>query len=217
MLDQGQESSKKSAEGVPQQDQLPKGQHSADQFGTFYTAAYGTQVAGEITLIETVLQACLTELNRPFDEGLLDLVCRTRQTKLSVHSQQTAEDSFEPLRLLNMLFEGCLRSLNGAVTAFEGQEGEVAEGHLVKAKNIITHLNGTLDHADGGSISKELARLYDFSLNQIEKASGERFVEHVQSVERVIDKIYRGYLELELRQDIRAIVAERSRELGEAH
>ena len=86
---------------------------------TGFAALYGEQVAGELELIERVLSETASQKSASLHEGDFDSFCRERQAKLEVHSRQGVDEDFEPVRLLNMLYSGCLRFLEQAAAAFD--------------------------------------------------------------------------------------------------
>ena len=85
--------------------------------GSDLAAVYGEQVARELPLIESVLRRVASAGGIELGEGDLDCFCRNRQAKLNLHAQQKPEEEFERVRLLNMLYEGCLGFLKEAAKA----------------------------------------------------------------------------------------------------
>lgn len=164
-------------------------------------AIYGEQVSRELPLIESVLHRVAAAGGIELGEGDLDSFCRSRQAKLTLHAQQRPDESFEQVRLLNMLYEGCLGFLKDAENAQANGEAILAGEKAERASKIISHFIATLDHSKGGNISSELFRLYDFCLRHLNEARSEASTSKIFAVHGIIEKIYLGYLEVELQQD----------------
>lgn len=164
-------------------------------------AIYGEQVARELPLIESVLRRVAVAGGVELGEGDLDSFCRSRQAKLNLHAQQRPDEHFEQVRLLNMLYEGCLGFLKDAAKAQANGDAILAGDKAERASKIISHFIATLDHSKGGNISPELLRLYDFSLRHLHEARSEASGSKILAVHAIIEKIYLGYLDVELQQD----------------
>ena len=70
-----------------------------------------------------------------------------------------------PLDLIVMLYTGCIKQLKLAKGAIENKKIEEANMGLQKAQNILTELTASLDF--NYEIADDLARLYDFMLNEM--------------------------------------------------
>jgi len=70
-----------------------------------------------------------------------------------------------PVDLIVMLYSGCIKNLKIAKGALENKELEESNRYLQKAQDIISELTASLDF--NYEISDDLARLYDFMLNEI--------------------------------------------------
>lgn len=99
-------------------------------------------------------------------------------------------------RLLLLVFEGGLRFLHGA-------RDRLVAGDLVgfaqqrsRAEAVISELHGTLDHAAGGDIARDLGRLYDFMLGHLTEANVQKSVKHVDEVLAVFGTIAGAYREI---------------------
>src|SRR5271165_6718729 len=99
---------------------------------------------------------------------------------------QNAQDAYlesrvlsaNPVELICLLYESCIRSVNEARRRLA--EGEIAARAraISKASAILielaTSLNGSLDSAQGGAISQSLAQLYDYMLRKLTEANLEQ-------------------------------------------
>ena len=89
--------------------------------------------------------------------------------------------------LLNVLYETCYKRINTAIIAIEEKKYDVANQNVQKAKNIIRHLDETLDK--NYEISESLASLYDFFIYQLTTANVKNNTEMLREVAEMIDEL----------------------------
>jgi flagellar protein FliS len=94
--------------------------------------------------------------------------------------------SASPVKLVAMLYDGAIRFCNRAKAA--ATVGNVAEtGRLLsRAHDIISELSAVLDAERGGTVAKDLAKIYDFSLWQLAEARIRRDPKKIDDVIRVL-------------------------------
>lgn len=97
--------------------------------------------------------------------------------------------------LLVLLYETCSKRLNGAVLNIEKKQYELAHENIIKAKNIITHLDNTLDR--NYEISQNLSALYDFFLRQLTKANIRKDKEMILEIIPMIEDLGKTFKEAE--------------------
>jgi flagellar protein FliS len=85
--------------------------------------------------------------------------------------QQIAVGTATPEKLLIMLFSGQIKFLRQAEQALKEKKYEEAHNLLLKAGDIITELNMTLDLEAGGELAANLRALYQFYHGEIIKAN----------------------------------------------
>src|SRR5262249_583751 len=78
---------------------------------------YGPKVALEEEMILRVIQKAAAARGIALLEGDLDSFFRQRREKIEQHSRQEADEDFERVRLLNMLFEGLIDFIKRAAAA----------------------------------------------------------------------------------------------------
>ena len=93
-------------------------------------------------------------------------------------SVQTAS----PGKLVLMLFDGCLRFTLAAKRAFDEEEftkkNEDINNNLIRAQNIVTELQSSLDMSVPGDLPGTLFRLYDFVMHKLQQANLKREAAH---------------------------------------
>jgi flagellar protein FliS len=99
-------------------------------------------------------------------------------------------------RLLLMMYEGAIKFLKQAKIGLEEKDIAKFCRFLSKGQAIIAELTNTLDFEKGGSIARDLERLYDFMLFYLSEANLYRDGERVTKVIGLIDTIYSAYREI---------------------
>jgi flagellar protein FliS len=99
-------------------------------------------------------------------------------------------------RLLLMMYEGAIKFLKQARSGLE--EDDIAKfcRFLSKGQAIIAELMNTLDFEKGGTIARDLDRLYDFMLFYLTEANLYRDAQRITKVIALIDTIYSAYKEI---------------------
>ena len=115
-----------------------------------------------------------------------------------------------PGQLVLMLFDGVLRSLAITRDAFSLPPDDmrriaVINNQLIKAQNIISELQGTLNmDAGDGKFAHEMYRLYDYYTRRLVEANLRKQVEPVIEVERLIGEVRTAWAEMLKQQDSRS-------------
>jgi len=76
-----------------------------------------------------------------------------------------------PKKLVILLYEGAIKALRLAELGLEENKLDLVNKNLIKAQDIITELQTTLDMDAGGEIAEQLAALYDYFLNELYQAN----------------------------------------------
>lgn len=111
-----------------------------------------------------------------------------------------------PGQLVLMLYDGALKALNVAREGFERSADdprrfEIINSQLIKAQNIISELQSTLNHDAGGEFSRTMERLYDYYLRRLTEANLRKEVEPVIEVERLLREVRDAWAEMLRKQD----------------
>jgi flagellar protein FliS len=85
-------------------------------------------------------------------------------------------------QLLLLVLEGGARFLRMTRDALAAGDLRGFGETLARAQAIIAELHGTLDHEIGGTLTKDLARLYDFMLFHLTEANAKKSLRHVDEV-----------------------------------
>jgi flagellar protein FliS len=99
-------------------------------------------------------------------------------------------------RLLLMMYEGAIKFLKLSVVGLEEKDIPKFCRYLSKGQAIIAELMNTLDFEKGGSIARDLDRLYDFMLFYLSEANLYRDPERITKVIGLIDTVYSAYREI---------------------
>ena len=99
-------------------------------------------------------------------------------------------------RLLLMMYEGAIKFLKQSKSGLETNDIAKFCRFLSKAQAIIAELMNTLDFEKGGTIARDLDRLYDFMLFYLTEANLYRDANRITKVIELIDTIYSAYKEI---------------------
>lgn len=75
---------------------------------------------------------------------------------------ETKIDSADPVELVRMLYRGAMSAVSNARMHLAGGEIPQRSAAITKAIEILTELNGSLDHRNAPELSLRLAELYDY-------------------------------------------------------
>ena len=104
-------------------------------------------------------------------------------------SVQTAS----PGKLVLMLFDGYLRFTTAARRSFEETDftkrNEGVNNNLIRAQNIVTELQSSLDMSVPGELPGTLYRLYDYVLHQLQQSNLQKKEEPIDEADKVIGEL----------------------------
>ncbi|MFN4896971.1 MAG: flagellar export chaperone FliS [Pseudomonadota bacterium] len=98
--------------------------------------------------------------------------------------------------LLLMMYEGAIKFLKQSKAGIEEKDIVKFCKYLGKGQAIIAELMNTLDFKQGGTIARDLDRLYDFMLFYLSEANLYRDGERVGRVIKLLDNIYSAFKEV---------------------
>lgn len=119
-------------------------------------------------------------------------------------------------RLLLMMYEGAIKFLKQSKAGLEANDMAKFCRFLSKSQAIIAELMNTLDFEKGGTIAKDLDRLYDFMLFYLTEANLHRDGKRITKVIGLIDTIYSAYKEIIEGEKKDGVKPEESNKVGEA-
>ena len=99
----------------------------------------------------------------------------------------------DPHRLIQMLMEGALTRMTQAKGMIEEKNHEGKAKLLGRVMDIIATLQSSLDHDNGGDISANLDRLYDYMSRRLLEASSANDVAMVDEVMSLLLEIKSGW------------------------
>lgn len=111
-------------------------------------------------------------------------------------SVQTAS----PGKLVLMLFDGYLRFTTAAKNSFNEDDltkkNEGINNNLIRAQNIVTELQSSLDMSVPGELPGTLYRLYDYVLHQLQQANLQKKPEPIDEADKVINELREAWAEM---------------------
>jgi flagellar protein FliS len=100
--------------------------------------------------------------------------------------RSTQTQTADPGELVVMLYKGAARFLASAVDAIGAKDLQTASNNFLRAQEIITELNDTLDLTRGGELAQNLARIYEYMNFRLVDANLRKDAEPAREVERLL-------------------------------
>lgn len=110
--------------------------------------------------------------------------------------KQNQVNTASPKELVVMLYEGCVKFLRLAELALEEKNFELVNKNLIKAQNIISELLNTLDMSVEGTISQDLADLYEFFLGELFQANIHKDIDKIVYVREQMKELLEAWKEI---------------------
>lgn len=98
-----------------------------------------------------------------------------------------------PAQILIMLYEGAIQNVKKAIFAIEQKNLADKGKYIGKAHDIINELTLSLNHEVGGTIAKDLERLYNFMVSQLLTANVENNSEPLLAVQKNLETLLDGW------------------------
>ncbi len=110
--------------------------------------------------------------------------------------QNVAVQTADRGKVLLLVFEGAIKFLTLAENELRAGNLDAFIYNLGRAQAIITELLHTLNHEAGGTIARDLERLYRFGLEHLAEANLRKNPDNVAEVRRIIETIAGGFREI---------------------
>ncbi|GGY39531.1 B-type flagellar protein FliS [Bacterioplanes sanyensis] len=109
-----------------------------------------------------------------------------------VNSSSEALDA-DPHRLIQLLMEAALTRMAQAKGAIERNEMDTKANLLGRVMEIIQTLQSSLDHSQGGEISSNLERLYDYMNRRLLQATAHNDLDMIDEVMGLLLEVKQGW------------------------
>lgn len=106
-------------------------------------------------------------------------------TQAATRYRQVQIQTASPGQRVVMMYDAIVRSLQGALQAFEApnpEQCELVHTQIRMAENGIEQLQLALDLSNGGAIAAELNRLYDFWMRHLSDGNAHKNAVNVREV-----------------------------------
>jgi flagellar protein FliS len=102
-------------------------------------------------------------------------------------------NSASPYRITQMLLEGCIRFMRQAKIAIEKKDLEKKSEFISKSQAIVATLGGSLEKDASPELTDNLGALYQYVNEQLIAVSLDLDVNRLESCEKVISEIKKGW------------------------
>ena len=97
------------------------------------------------------------------------------------------------LELVEMLYKGGIAFINDARRHLRAGEIRERANAISKVSAILSELSQSLDHENGGKISKSLADLYDYMQRLLNKANSEQIEPPLAEAAKLLETLLEGW------------------------
>ncbi len=105
-----------------------------------------------------------------------------------------------PGKLVLMLFDGYLRFTATARKSFDEKDlvkkNEGINNNLIRAQNIVSELQSSLDMSVPGELPGTLYRLYDYVMNNLQQANIKKDPSKIDEADKVISELRESWAEM---------------------
>lgn len=102
--------------------------------------------------------------------------------------RQTATQTASPGQLVLMLYDGAIKFLEKSLCGFEiedpAKSNETISNNIIRAQNIISELNSTLNLAEGGTLAETLRGLYNYMDDRLMESNLKKTPDGIQETIR---------------------------------
>jgi flagellar protein FliS len=98
-----------------------------------------------------------------------------------------------PVGLIRLLYRGAVDAVRAARTCLKSGDIAGRSTQITKAGRILTELSVSLDHANGGEISRGLAELYDYMQRRLNEANFHQIEAPLAEVEKLLTTLLEGW------------------------
>jgi flagellar protein FliS len=121
-------------------------------------------------------------------------------SKVAKSYKASAVQTASPGRLVLMLFDGYLRFTAAATKSWDEpdliKKNEGINNNLIRAQNIVTELQSSLDLSVPGDLPGTLYRLYDYVLTNLQQANINKDVQKIIEADKVISELREAWSEM---------------------
>ncbi len=114
--------------------------------------------------------------------------------------QSNAILTASPGKLIQMMFEGCLRFVRSAKTGFQETQltkrNELVHNNIQRAQAILAELQSNLNMEQGGEFAETMFKLYDFMYQKLQEANLNKILEPLASVESILTDLHQSWKEM---------------------
>ncbi len=99
----------------------------------------------------------------------------------------------DPLTLVTLLYRGAVDAVRAGRASLA--KGDIAERsrQISKATSIVNELAMSLDHSQGGEVSRNLAELYDYMARRLNQANREQIEQPLTEVESLLTTLLEAW------------------------
>ncbi len=101
------------------------------------------------------------------------------------------------VKIISLLYDGAINFIKMAMSRMEENDIAGKGLYIGKATSIVAELSSSLNMEEGGEVSQNLRKLYDFVLDRLLIANLKNEMEALENAEKVLQRLRDGWKEME--------------------
>src|SRR5579864_197154 len=124
--------------------------------------------------------------------------------------RQTEAQTASPTELVVMLYRGAVRFAKAGIDGVNRKDIQAAHTGFVRAQQIVTELNTTLNMEHGGDIAKQLRAIYTFVNQLLIQANIQKTVEPAEHSVELLEGLLSAWVELNRAEVVKSLASSRA-------
>jgi flagellar protein FliS len=101
--------------------------------------------------------------------------------------------SASPIQLVEILYRAAIESTTKAIAAIESHDIAERSRQINRVQAVVSELSQSLDHSNGGSLSTDLAELYDYMQRRLAQANIEQQAAPLHDVQTLLTTLLEAW------------------------
>lgn len=119
--------------------------------------------------------------------------------------RQTEVQTASPTELVVMLYRGAVRFAKAGIDGVRRQDIQSAHAGFVRAQQIISELNTTLDMERGGHIATQLRAIYIFVSQLLMQANLQKVAQPAEQAVNLLEELLSAWMEVSRTEVVRSL------------
>ena len=124
--------------------------------------------------------------------------------------RQTEAQTASPTELVVMLYRGAVRFAKAGIDGVNRSDIQAANNGFLRAQQIVTELNATLNMEQGGKIATQLRAIYTFVNQLLIQANIQKAVEPAEHAVELLEELLSAWVEVNRSEVLKSLETTRA-------